>query len=359
MADYFGNTGFFVGPPPTTPQRDLNLQKADPATALSQNRTAQPPQGQDAQAFGTAIMDLLKQYQTMGTKPFVEQGLNAAEEQAKRVFQTPPSLIGANPNLQTSVRNANVSAVSPTIQSANNSAQTFGEQLNAFGNNVRTAQDFADRQEATKEAKANKLAEGYPFYKYPGDDTVFDSLTNEPLNFAEYKKRGGLGQEGSGAVFPDVREIGGASGSNKLLSVAEAKSLGVPYGTTQAEAAAMGITPVAPTGTSPTTTDGFKMSRNRGLTPNRPANIPTATWNQMSDYIKANSTTVNNNNYFDIWGQLADELKANNLNPTDFDQLFWYYLHPDGLPTYFKEKSPQTSPSSNNSIDSLIDQYLQ
>lgn len=44
------------------------------------------------------------------------------------------------------------------------------------------------------------------------------------------------------------------STTDKLLTVAEAKTLGVPYGTTQSQASQMGITPTAPTKTTTTST---------------------------------------------------------------------------------------------------------
>jgi hypothetical protein len=46
-------------------------------------------------------MGLLQKYQRLGTKGFVNQGLDAQQEQANRVSApTDPSLIGANPSLQ-------------------------------------------------------------------------------------------------------------------------------------------------------------------------------------------------------------------------------------------------------------------
>ncbi|KKL50709.1 hypothetical protein LCGC14_2302770, partial [marine sediment metagenome] len=60
---------------------------------------------------------------------------------------------------------------------------------------------------------------------------------------------------------------------DELLSVSEAKSLGVPYGTTKSQAAAMGITPAAPTPTpTPTPTVDYRnILYNVGL----PVNIAT------------------------------------------------------------------------------------
>lgn len=108
----------------------------------------------------------------------------------------------------------------------------------------------SDKEAAT--AKANTLADGFPFYKYPGSAQVFDSKTNQPVDYNQYKAAGGIGVQGQGA-FGDVKEVVGATG-NKLLSVTEAKALGVPYGTTQSQAANLSITPTTNRTTPPKVT---------------------------------------------------------------------------------------------------------
>lgn len=96
--------------------------------------------------------------------------------------------------------------------------------------------------QAIQPQSSNDLSNGYPFYKYPGSPTVFDSKTNQPLSYEQYKAAGGVGVSGQGA-FGDVFEVGASSGTSKLLSVTEAARLGVPYGTTQEEAATLAKTP--------------------------------------------------------------------------------------------------------------------
>src|SRR3990167_488549 len=99
----------------------------------------------------------------------------------------------------------------------------------------------------------NALAEGYPFYKYLGSEQVFDSKTNQPINFEQYKTAGGVGTLEGGA-FGDVYEVGGtmsdSSELNKLLTPTEAAKLGVPYGTTRGEASNMELSPTTTTSTS-------------------------------------------------------------------------------------------------------------
>lgn len=114
-----------------------------------------PPSGVQAGSvdqFNTAVQGLLQKYQQMGTKPFVTQGLDAQQEQANRISApTQQSLIGAAPSLQNSVRSNAAQAVQPTIQSAQNSQQTFGEQLNSFGSAVQTAQNFMQTYKADQD----------------------------------------------------------------------------------------------------------------------------------------------------------------------------------------------------------------
>lgn len=123
---------------------------------------AQQSNPQGVEQFNLAIQNLLKRQQQMGTKGFATQGFNAEEEQIKRAQTTPSNLIGANPNLQNSVRNASISAVQPTVSSAAQSQQTFGEQIRGFGDVIENARRFSkeyeDRQTASRdEAKQNIL----------------------------------------------------------------------------------------------------------------------------------------------------------------------------------------------------------
>lgn len=131
---------------------DLSAQSNDPWAQL--RVSGQQAQGvadaAPAQKFGFAIMDLLKRYQTLGTRPFVQQGLDAQQAQNNAIMApTPQSLIGASPNQQDSVRNAQAQAYNPTIQGARQSAQTFGEQLNSFGDVVKSVQTLMKNQEDT------------------------------------------------------------------------------------------------------------------------------------------------------------------------------------------------------------------
>ena len=128
------------------PTRDLNILNTPQAAA------AAPAATTVGQQFSTQIADLLKRYQSMGTAGFARQGFDAQQAQASRIQQqTPQDLIGASPGMQSGVRSASAQAMNPTIQSAANSAQTFGEQLNSFGNSIQNARSLMQEYEASQE----------------------------------------------------------------------------------------------------------------------------------------------------------------------------------------------------------------
>lgn len=80
------------------------------------------------------------------------------------------------------------------------------------------------------------------YYKFPGSPLVYDA-NNKPIDLATYKAQTGQTNIPDAQVkFDGIKTIEPTStAGGKLLTVAEAKSLGVPYGTTQAQA--KGITP--------------------------------------------------------------------------------------------------------------------
>ena len=135
--------------------RTLGLQSGDPATFASFNRgTAQQiAQNTPSQAFALKLTELLKQYQQLGTRPFQEKEIQAREAQAQRVTQTPADLIGASPQIQSAARGAAVGALQPTIQEAQQSRQTFGEQLKGFSDVIGTARGLIKDYEETENKK--------------------------------------------------------------------------------------------------------------------------------------------------------------------------------------------------------------
>jgi len=86
--------------------------------------------------FAIALMDMMKQYQQIGTGKFLEAELKGREEQSRRALAPlSPELAGAalSPSQILGVKGAQVGAVQPTITGAQELRQTFTEQLQSLG----------------------------------------------------------------------------------------------------------------------------------------------------------------------------------------------------------------------------------
>ena len=131
---------------PTRTLENFQAGAGDASAILSQSgRQAQGvAENVPISNFNVRLMELLQKYQQLGTKPFAEQSFGAQEAQAQRVFQGPGNLAGASPTLQSQVRGADVSAIQPTISSAQQSQKTFGEQISGFGDAISRAQGLVE-----------------------------------------------------------------------------------------------------------------------------------------------------------------------------------------------------------------------
>lgn len=133
-------------------QRTL-LSGGDPGAFLTFNRQSAQNVAQSvppSQAFNLSLMNLLKQYQQLGTAPLQNAQLNASDLQQQRIQQTPQELIGAAPSVQSGVRNAAAEALSPTITGLGQQQKTFTEQLKSFGDVLNTAKSIGDQMVAAE-----------------------------------------------------------------------------------------------------------------------------------------------------------------------------------------------------------------
>lgn len=104
---YVRSTDPRTQPPVTTSAiRDLQLNYSGGV-----GNTAQQSSAPD---LSSSVLDILKKYQSIGA----QTASSAQQEQIKRGFETPQSLIGADPSLQRSVRSAGMGALEPTIGGA-------------------------------------------------------------------------------------------------------------------------------------------------------------------------------------------------------------------------------------------------
>lgn len=138
---------------PPTLNRTLDSLATPTTAGVNPQRSVDP---NAYQQFSLSLLDLMKRRQSLGTAPFVRQSLNAQEEQANRISQTPQNLIGASPQLQSGVRSASAAALSPTISGAQQGAQTFSEQLSSFGNLVNLANQIGQQQQASQEREQDR-----------------------------------------------------------------------------------------------------------------------------------------------------------------------------------------------------------
>jgi len=59
---------------------------------------------------------------------------------------------------------------------------------------------------------------------------------------------------------------------------------------------------------------------------------------QVKKWIIANKRANPDVPYYELWGRLSDELEKKNLNPANYDKVFWEVLHPEGLTGYAAEQ---------------------
>lgn len=153
-------TGAGTGATPQSGTRNLQLSSGDSASSLMQTGAASGQVANTADPyskFNEGLLQLLTRHQTLGTKRFAEQEFNAQGEQNNRVLaKTPKDLIGANPNIQDSVRSSSAVAMNPTINQARNAQQTFSEQIRSYGDAINAARQLGiDQQEREETLKAN------------------------------------------------------------------------------------------------------------------------------------------------------------------------------------------------------------
>lgn len=137
----------------TSSIKQLQLSSGSPSAyaSVSQNIAKQIPQNvpdlETARLFGSAVTDLLKQYQGIEKYPYAAQGFNAREEQVKRLSFTDPELVGAAPSVQSAARQASTAAVQPTISGASEAGQTFASRLQTLGDVINAASSLQQTEE--------------------------------------------------------------------------------------------------------------------------------------------------------------------------------------------------------------------
>ncbi len=140
--------------------RQLSADSGDVGSTMDiSNKNAEAVAGNvpDASSqFSNAMVSMLKQYQTMGTKPIQEQNIGLQQQQLGRVQAE--STPGMSPSQQGAIRSGEAGALEPSITGSAQRAQTFGEQISGFGNVLSNVQNLMSKFEENK-AKQKQDAE--------------------------------------------------------------------------------------------------------------------------------------------------------------------------------------------------------
>ena len=143
---------------------------------LAQNVSESTP----TQQFSLALMDLLREFQGVGTRPFAEQEFGARELQARRLGErTPQELIGAAPSVQTEVRGAAVGAVQPTITGAQEAGRTFTEQIKGFGDALSQAKNIMAEYESSQQKLREDMKSNIDFILKTSGSSGLESLLKQ------------------------------------------------------------------------------------------------------------------------------------------------------------------------------------
>jgi hypothetical protein len=156
-------------PQETSEIRNLQMSEGEPLALAKESNDAS-----SYQKFNSALMDMLKKYQELGTKQSQENILKQSQEnilnmqnqQAGKILeQTPQSLIGASPSLQAQARGAEASALNPSIEGMQGRQRTFSELLAGFGDALSQARaigQWMEESEMAKRKEKQALVLAYP-----------------------------------------------------------------------------------------------------------------------------------------------------------------------------------------------------
>ena len=169
--------------------RSVQLQAGEPAAASLSNtqaNTLSNTSTNNYQLFGNQVMDLMKQYQGMGTKQGQQNVIGYQNQQAQAVLN--PAQAGMSPNQQQSMIGAQAGVYDPAIQGQQQRNQTFSEQLQGYGDVL--TKSFAisqTMQEAQRQAQEDtkKLITG----ALASNSSIFDKT--DPKQLAEIEKNAG------------------------------------------------------------------------------------------------------------------------------------------------------------------------
>ena len=187
--------------------RNIQLGQGDQGAFLNLGRQQAENISQsvpESQAFNFALINLLKEYQGLGTKSLEQAGYNAQEQQAQRLMDTPSSLIGAAPGVQSGVRQAAAQALQPTISGIGQQQKSFKEQLASFGEILNVSRQIGDQLQSQQDKAKADLQQQVQFYINQGGAGALESLLGSKEGL-DVVKKSGLDEGTLKAVLPHIK----------------------------------------------------------------------------------------------------------------------------------------------------------
>jgi len=164
------------------PQQLTTTETEAPRT-LTESPLSQAPQKSSYQIFNSALMDMLKEYQSMGTAPLQQRQLDLSTQQAQKILAESPA--GFSPSQQSAMRSGQAGAIQPSIAGAEARQQTFQEQMNSFGNILTATKQYAQSMEDAEIKHQQDTRDMIKYYIDTIGTSAFKGASDEELSQIE------------------------------------------------------------------------------------------------------------------------------------------------------------------------------
>lgn len=220
-----------------------------------------------------------------------------------------------------------------------------------------------------------KLANGQPFYKYPGTPLVYSTATGQGVSYDQYIQLGGdpgfanvweikpQGSTDERTLVLDLIKKYGDAGilPSDSLAVAQEKQKGsliyqnsvrAITGQGAKTGSSGGSGGSGGGGTGGGGSGGSGGGTSGGITL---SNVPkTASDNNIRNWLASNwHKMASRSAYYDVWGVAADQLRKAGIDPAKYDKVFWDVFRPGEYDTYHQKSSSTSSTSSSSSYESI------
>jgi len=265
------------------------------------------------------------------------------------------------------------------LQLAEGLLNTGLNQANAMISDVMQLQSQNRKYEQDVVDGRYKLANGMPFYKYPGSALVYSTETGQGLSYDQYIALGGdpgfnniyeiqpPGREAEATLVMDLAKKypdAGILPSDSLAVAQEKQKNSAIYRKAilvKGNASTSRGPGSTPSPTTPSSGDpNFVGPVKPGSTPKSSGftvtAVPkTASANNIRNWLASNwHRLASQQSYYDVWGKAADALRAAGIDPNQYDKTFWDVFRPGEYSTYNQKGTSTSSPTkSSSSFDNL------